>query len=70
MFIGATMVIKGILLAHIESNLGEKPGIPPPKKKKTPNRFKSWNVLKEKVRLLQEIKTGRFDLILGIRKVS
>lgn len=34
MFIGATMVIKGILLAHIESNLGEKPGIPPPKKKK------------------------------------
>lgn len=36
MFIGDTMVIKGILLAHIESNLGEKPGIPPPKKKKNP----------------------------------
>lgn len=61
---GDTVVIKDNTLDLTDSSLGEEAGI---KKKK---RYKSLSVVKEKVRLLQEFKTGRSDLILGIRKVS
>lgn len=51
-----------IILVLIDSSLGAKSGIK--------KRYKSLSVVKGKVRLLQELKIGRSDLIIGIRKVS
>lgn len=57
---------KDIILVLIDYSLRAKSGIKNQKKK----RYKSLSVVKGKVRLLQELKTGRSDLILAIRKVS
>lgn len=54
---------QAIILALIDSRLGANSGI----KKR---RYKSVSIVKGKVRLLQELTTGRSDLIVGIRKVS